>query len=155
VRTHCEAFDSTRKLLAQRGIRSQVVYRTDQDDRALALVGAGLGVALMPAIFDAPNVKKVPIRDFDAKRVISLHWNEDVADDRLGQLVAFATTHNWASSDRHDFEALRRLSGHAAAIAEFDRRGVSGLIDELRAALVRATPASCDGPADDQSRVSR
>jgi DNA-binding response OmpR family regulator len=60
-----------------------------------------------------------------------------------------------AVSDRHDFEALRRLSGHAAAIAEFDRRGVSGLIDEARAALVRATPASCDGPADDQSRVSR
>jgi DNA-binding transcriptional LysR family regulator len=108
LRTHCEAFDSTRKILAQRGIRSQVVYRTDQDDRALALVGAGLGVALMPAIFDAPNVKKVPIRDFDAKRVISLQWNEDVADDRLNQLVAFATTHNWASSDRHDFEALGR-----------------------------------------------
>jgi hypothetical protein len=31
-------------------------------------------------------VKKVPIRDFDVKRVISLHWNEDVADDRLDQL---------------------------------------------------------------------
>jgi hypothetical protein len=28
----------------------------------------------MPAIFDAPNVKKVPVRDFDAKRVVSLHW---------------------------------------------------------------------------------
>jgi hypothetical protein len=54
---------------------------------ALVLVGAGLGVALMPAIFGAPNVKKVPIRDFDAKRVISLHWNEDVADDRLDQLL--------------------------------------------------------------------
>ena len=67
VRTHCEAFDSTRKLLAQRGIRSQVVYRTDQDDRALALVRAGLGVALMPAIFDAPNVKKVPVRRFRCK----------------------------------------------------------------------------------------
>ena len=123
VRTHCEAFDSTRKLLLERGIRSQVVYRTDQDDRALALVGAGLGVALMPAIFDAPNVKKVPIRDFHSKRVISLHWNEDVADDRLDQLVAFATTHNWASSDRHCFEAVHRLSGHAAA-AEFDRLGI-------------------------------
>jgi hypothetical protein len=49
----------------------------------------------MPAMFDAPNVKKVPVRDFDAKRVISLHWNEDVADDRLDRLVAFATTHNW------------------------------------------------------------
>ena len=58
VRTHCETFGSTTKLLAERGIRSQVVYRTDQDDRALALVGAGMGVALMPAIFDASDVKK-------------------------------------------------------------------------------------------------
>jgi hypothetical protein len=66
-------------------------------------------------------VKKVPIRDFHSKRVISLHWNEDVADDRLRQLVAFATTHNWASSDRPDFEALRRLFGHAVGA---DRLGV-------------------------------
>jgi DNA-binding transcriptional LysR family regulator len=102
VRTHCETFNSTSKILAERGIRSRIVYRTDQDDRALALVGAGMGVALMPAIFDAPNVKKVPVRDFDAKRVISLHWNEDVADDRLDRVVAFATTHNWASSDQQN-----------------------------------------------------
>ena len=59
-----------------------------------------MGVALMPAIFDAPNVKRVPVRDFDVKRVISLHWNEDVADDRLDRVVAFATTHNWASSNQ-------------------------------------------------------
>jgi DNA-binding transcriptional LysR family regulator len=122
VRTHCEGFDSTRKLLAERGIRSRIVYRTDQDDRALALVGAGLGVSLMPAIFDAPNVKKVPIRDFHAKRVISLHWNEDVADDRLDRVVAFATTHNWASPVRHDFEALRRLPGRAT-VPKFERLG--------------------------------
>ena len=120
VRTHCEAFDGTRKLLAERGIRSQVVYRTDQDDRALALVGAGLGVALMPAIFGAPNVKKVPIRDLDAKRVISLHWNEEVADERLDRLVALATTHKRASSDRGDFETPHPLSGRIA-IAQFDR----------------------------------
>jgi DNA-binding transcriptional LysR family regulator len=109
VRTHCETFDSTTKLLAERGIRCQVVYRTDQDDRALALVGAGMGVALMPAIFDAPNVKKVPVRDFDAKRVISLHWNEDVADDRLDRVVAFATTHNWASPDWESAARWSRL----------------------------------------------
>lgn len=58
-----------------------------------------MGVALMPAIFDAPNVKKVPVRDFDTKRVISLHWNEDVTDDRLDRFVALATTHNWAASE--------------------------------------------------------
>jgi hypothetical protein len=77
----------------------------------------------MPAIFDAPNVKKVPIRDFDAKRVIALHWNEDVADDRLDRLVTFATTHNWALPGRHDIAAIGRLSRHAA-VAEFDRLGV-------------------------------
>jgi len=121
LRTHCETFDRTTKLLAERGIRCQVVYKTDQDDRALALVGAGMGVALMPAIFNAPNVKKVPVRDFDAKRVISLHWNKDVADDRLDRVVAFATTHNWVSSDREDFETPRRLSGRVA-IAKSTRR---------------------------------
>jgi hypothetical protein len=47
VRTHCETFNSTTKLLAQRGIRSKVVYRADQDDRALALVGAGLALQLL------------------------------------------------------------------------------------------------------------
>ena len=78
-----------------------------------------MGVALMPAIFDAPNVKKVPVRDFDAKRIISLHWNEDVVDDRLDRLVAFATTHNWASSDREDFEKLYtvRKSSEVAGLA--------------------------------------
>jgi DNA-binding transcriptional LysR family regulator len=109
VRTHCETFDSTTKLLAQHGIRCQIVYKTDQDDRALALVGAGMGVALMPAIFDAANVKKVPVRDFDAKRVICLRWNEDVTDDRLDRLVAFATTHNWASSSRANAIQSSRL----------------------------------------------
>jgi hypothetical protein len=36
-----------------------------------------------------------------------LHWNEDVADDRRDRVVAFATTHNWASSDRE------AVAGHA------------------------------------------
>jgi DNA-binding transcriptional LysR family regulator len=121
VRTHCETLDSTTKLLLERGIRSHVVFRTDQDDRALALVGAGMGVALMPTIFAAPNVKKVPVRDFAVKRVISLHWNEDVADDRLDRVVAFATTHNWASSDRESAARSSRLD--AAINPRVDRRG--------------------------------
>jgi hypothetical protein len=51
---------------------------------------------------------------FDAKRVISLCWNEDVADDRV---VAFATTHNWAPSDWVDFETSPRLSGRVGTLA--------------------------------------
>jgi DNA-binding transcriptional LysR family regulator len=115
VRTHCETFRTTTKLLTSRGIRSRVVYKTDQDDRALALIGAGLGVALMPSIFEAPNVRKVPVRDFHAKRVISLLWNADVIDDRLDQLIAFATTHNWASTDPYGVREFGAASAHARA----------------------------------------
>jgi hypothetical protein len=52
----------------------------------------------MPSIFEAPNVRKVPVRDFHLTRVISLLWNADVMDDRLEQLIAFAISHNWASA---------------------------------------------------------
>jgi DNA-binding transcriptional LysR family regulator len=122
VRTHCETFRDTTKLLAARGIRSRVVYKTDQDDRALALIGAGLGVALMPSIFEAPNVRKVPVRDFHLNRTISLLWNADVVDDRLEQLIAFATSHNWATTGTYDMPkpnkgGLDRLNGRIDASA--------------------------------------
>lgn len=113
VRTHCETFRDTTRLLAARGIRSRVVYKTDQDDRALALIGAGLGVALMPSIFEAPNVRKVPVRDFHLNRMISLLWNADVVDDRLEQLIAFATSHNWASAEPYDIKGSAGASAHA------------------------------------------
>lgn len=99
VRTHCETFHDTTKVLAARGIRSRVVYKTDQDDRALALIGAGLGVALMPSIFESPRVRKVPVRDFDAQRRISLHWHADAVDDRLNQLIAFTRTYSWTPAE--------------------------------------------------------
>jgi len=35
--------------LASRGIKVRVVYQTDRNDRALALVAAGLGVAPEPS----------------------------------------------------------------------------------------------------------
>jgi hypothetical protein len=53
-----------------------------------------------------------PVRDFHLKRVISLFWNADVMDDRLDQLIAFATTHNWASADPHDFGDFHEASKH-------------------------------------------
>jgi DNA-binding transcriptional LysR family regulator len=97
VRTHCETFAATTQLLFDRGIRTHVVYKTDQDDRALALIAAGLGVALMPALYDAPDVRKIKVRDFEVERVIELRWNADTVDDRLEIIISFASSHNWLS----------------------------------------------------------
>ncbi|WP_158810930.1 LysR family transcriptional regulator [Beijerinckia sp. L45] len=95
VRTHCETYASTTKLLTERGISTHVVYKTDQDDRVLSLVAAGLGVALMPTLFATPDVRIVKVRDFTADRCIELQWNSDCTDDRLDPLIAFATSFNW------------------------------------------------------------
>ena len=48
-----------------RGIRTRLVYRTEHDDRALALVGASVGITLVPALYDGPRIAKVRIPDFD------------------------------------------------------------------------------------------
>jgi hypothetical protein len=39
--------------------------------------------------------------------VVSIHWNEDVAADRLDRVVAFATARNRAPSDREEVSKLR------------------------------------------------
>lgn len=98
VRTHCETFDSTTQILTDRGIRTHIVFKTDQDDRALALIGAGLGVALMPVSFDAEKVRKVRVRDFHTERVITLEWSTDAVDERLERLITYITSYNWSAS---------------------------------------------------------
>ena len=49
--------------LNSHGVELRVMYKTDQDDRALALVAAGVGLALFPAHFEMPTVKKVVVSD--------------------------------------------------------------------------------------------
>jgi DNA-binding transcriptional LysR family regulator len=105
LRTSCETFKDTTALLLARGIRTRVVYRTDQDDRALGLVAAGLGVALMPALYRAAGVVNVSISDFDTKRTIGMHWHPHARDNKcLNALVAFACSHPWIT-DLHSGEA--------------------------------------------------
>jgi DNA-binding transcriptional LysR family regulator len=84
VRTSCETYAVTTKLLAARGIKTRPVYRTDQDDRVLALVEAGMGL-------------KVDIVDFDMERTIGLRWSPKRADGELSELLAFAPTFDWST----------------------------------------------------------
>jgi hypothetical protein len=44
------------------------MYKTDQDDRALAQVAAGVGLALFPAHFEMSAVKKVAVSDLGLSR---------------------------------------------------------------------------------------
>lgn len=70
LRTSCEARRATQDIMSDRGIRTKVIARTAQDDRALNLVAAGVGVALMPALFSSPGVARVPISDLPITRTL-------------------------------------------------------------------------------------
>jgi DNA-binding transcriptional LysR family regulator len=72
VRRQCEVLGETSRHFTSRGVRPFFAARTMSDDRALALVGAGLGVTVMPDGFEAPGVVRPRLADFDLKREIAL-----------------------------------------------------------------------------------
>jgi DNA-binding transcriptional LysR family regulator len=70
VRTRCDFCQDVTNVLVAPGIKMRVVYQTDQDDRALALVAAGIGLSLVPAHFEVSAVKQVPVLDLGTSRAI-------------------------------------------------------------------------------------
>lgn len=98
VRTSCETFAVTTNILKDKKVRTRVVCRTQQDDRALELVRAGIGVALMPELYEAPGVRRLVIRDYSMERVVGLKWTSAAPMDLLEQFCTFATTHPWKTA---------------------------------------------------------
>jgi DNA-binding transcriptional LysR family regulator len=89
----CPCLQEVTNALATRGTKVRVVYETDRDDRALALVAAGVGVAFVPGRFEIPGVKQVPVSDLSISRTVGLVWPREREDDDLKQFIAFAESH--------------------------------------------------------------
>ncbi len=79
--------------LARKGTRIRAVYKTDRDDRALALVAAGLGVALVPGQFDFPSVKQIHVTDLCVSRTVGLIWPRQCDGASLKEFIALAERH--------------------------------------------------------------
>ncbi len=95
VRTGRDKFQDASNALVSRGVKVRVVYKTDQIDRALALVASGLGVAFIPARFEMPAVRQVPVSDLDAFRTFGLMWSPEREGDSLAEFIKFAAGHDW------------------------------------------------------------
>ena len=100
VRSRCEVLSETSRHFTDRNVRPPLVYRTAQDERALAMVGAGVGVTVMPDSYRAPDVVRRPLQGFTSRRTVALFRPRFALPDRLGEAGAafesFATAH-WAS----------------------------------------------------------
>ncbi|MCI0598466.1 MAG: LysR family transcriptional regulator [Beijerinckiaceae bacterium] len=89
----CPCLQEVTDAIARRGTRPRIVYQTDRDDRALALVAAGLGVALVPSRFEVPAVKQIPVLDLGVSRTVGLVWLREREDACLKEFIAFAESH--------------------------------------------------------------
>jgi len=65
---------------------------------ALALVAAGVGIALLPAIYCSDVVAATSISDFTGQRTIGIRWKPDAVSDAQNSFVSFAQNHRWVMS---------------------------------------------------------
>ncbi|WP_374410890.1 LysR family transcriptional regulator [Novosphingobium colocasiae] len=74
VRRHCEALGETSRHFTERGVRPRFSYRSNNDERVLALVAAGLGITIMPDCFEAPAVVRSRLSGFTLRRKIGVAY---------------------------------------------------------------------------------
>ncbi len=91
VRSRCEVLSETSRHFTDRNVRPPLVYRTAQDERALAMVGAGIGVTVMPDSYLAPDVVRIALADFSPRRTVGLFLPRFTLPERLNETAgAFA-----------------------------------------------------------------
>lgn len=99
VRTRCEVLSETSRFFTSHNVRPQLVYRTEQDERALAMVGAGVGVTVMPDHYRSPQVARLPLVGFTPTRRIALvnpaARSKKPRADAIVRFTEFALSQAW------------------------------------------------------------
>lgn len=72
ARRSCEALADTSRHFTSRGVRPFFAAKTNNDDRALALVRAGLGITVMPNCFACPDIAMPELTGFTLTRTIGV-----------------------------------------------------------------------------------
>lgn len=83
VRRACEVLAETSRFFTAHGVRPFMASRTDDEERALALVAAGLAITLVPRCYARPGLVLVALRGFEAERTVGL-ISDDAAMARIG-----------------------------------------------------------------------
>lgn len=94
-RIHCELCKETRQLFESKDIHPRIVYRADREEWTLALVAAGLGLAIMPEWSNTPAVVYIPIVDLSLQRTVGLVWRSRHESEAIDKFCTFAASHHW------------------------------------------------------------
>ncbi|MCK8067691.1 LysR family transcriptional regulator [Cobetia sp. 1CM21F] len=94
ARNHCEYRTIIKQLWSEQSIRPKVVYQTAQDQRALELVRAGLGVGIFPESLVADDLAIVDIEDHSLSRRISCVWKRESQTEAVTAFLRFSQLEN-------------------------------------------------------------
>lgn len=72
VRSRCEILSETSRYFTDRNVRPRLVYRTDNDSRAVSMVAAGLGGTVVPNTLVDERVVPISLEGFTYKRRLAL-----------------------------------------------------------------------------------
>lgn len=99
ARIHCEHRQVFENLLNQHNVRLNMTYITNQDERALALVEAEVGVTIVPQHYTSSRITTLPLAEDQNKRAIGLEWGNSENLTEITQFVDFTRTASWHYRD--------------------------------------------------------
>ena len=78
ARRSCEVLAETSRFFTERGVRPRFALRSPNDERALAMVRAGLGVTVAPRSLGRRGIAMAALEEFDLVRTVGIafapHW---------------------------------------------------------------------------------
>jgi len=100
VRSRCELLSETSRFFTDHNVRPRLVYRTAQDERALAMVAAGVGFTTMPDHYRADGVTRLPMDGYDFEREIGfVQSNYHLGPEKSALLERFVSMTRSSISD--------------------------------------------------------
>ncbi|MCW5748695.1 MAG: LysR family transcriptional regulator [Alphaproteobacteria bacterium] len=109
-RTHCESTIPAKRVFVERNTEVQIVCRTGQDDWAIRLVQAGMGITIMPRYGAFAGTVHVPFEDLGINRTICLRWRREAMTSALQAFRDFAAAHDWTEVGDERPSAGRAMS---------------------------------------------
>lgn len=72
VRRSCEVLSETSRYFTNQGVRPHFSFRSLNDDKVMALVGAGMGITVMPNSYQHPTIVRAKLVGFCLEREVGI-----------------------------------------------------------------------------------